>query len=457
MQGRLIGIVVAAVVGCSSSHESPDSMPDTSGIEPAPDAMGPTCSDGLQNGDETDVDCGGPTCHKCAANRHCEAATDCASGKCDATTHKCVGLTVSFADAVSYDTSLKPYALMSGDVDGDGKIDLVVANEETSTVALFRNTGSGAFKREPAVASDGFPTDQYPTGGAIADFNGDGIPDVITANFHGDSVSILLGAGTFSAYKLGASANYPTVAGAETSNLAVGDLNGDGVPDVIATNPMGSSISVFLGHRDGTLAPATNVGLAIPGWADPSTPESVAIGDFNGDGIADAAVADNDSAKVFVLLGNGDGTFRATSYPHIGDGYDYIVIAADMTLDDKLDLVIADRNGDSVCVLVNHGDGTFADGVCSTTGAGTGPYSVAVADFNLDGVPDVVTANFMTSNASVLLGIGDGKFDPPIDAGPTGTASYGVAVGDFNHDGKPDFATCNAAANTVSVKLSTAH
>ena len=85
-----------------------------------------------------------------------------------------------------------------------------------------------------------------------------------------------------------------------------------------------------------------------------------------------------------------------------------------------------------------------------------------MADFNLDGVPDVVTANFMTGNASVLLGIGNGRFEAPIDTGPTadpagGKISYGVAVGDFNGDGKPDLATTNPGDNDISVKLSTSH
>ena len=189
--------------------------------------------------------------------------------------------------------------MLSADLDGDGDIDLAVANEEGETITVFRNVGnsSGMFLAVPASTRDGFPTGEYPTGGATADFNRDGIPDVITANFHGDSVSIMLGAGTGDAYTLMAPANYPTIAGAETSNLAVGDLNGDGIPDVIATNPQTSSISVFIGNSDGTLGPARDV---VVGTAGTSEPYSVAIGDFDRDGIADAAIADNYSATMFI-------------------------------------------------------------------------------------------------------------------------------------------------------------
>jgi hypothetical protein len=90
----------------------------------------------------------------------------------------------------------------------------------------------------------------------------------------------------------------------------------------------------------------------------------------------------------------------------------------------------------------------------------TTPYSLAVADFNLDGVPDVITGDYLTGTATILLGIGDGSFEPAIDAGATATANkitYGVVAGDFNGDGKPDFATANPGDNDVAIKLSTSH
>jgi hypothetical protein len=119
--------------------------------------------------------------------------------------------------------------------------------------------------------------------------------------------------------------------------------------------------------------------------------------------------------------------------------------------------VCSNRGSDNVAVLLGRGDGTFKRALLADTGTGTGPYSIAVADFNQDGVPDLATANFMTSTGTVLIGIGDGTFETAINAGATGEFSYGVAVGDFNGDGKPDFATANAASNNVTVKISTSH
>jgi hypothetical protein len=337
--------------------------------------------------------------------------------------------------------------LLSADLDGDGDIDLVAANEQENSVSVFLNQGDGTFLR----MTTNFPTGEYPTGGAIADFNRDGIPDVVTADYHGNAVSVLFGVGDGS---LQAPETYPTEAGAATSNLAVGDLNGDGFPDVVATNPQTSSFSQLMGLSDGRLQPALTVPVGIQGGASPF---SAAIGDFDGDGKNDLAIAEMTRGVIIVRLGNGDGSFGPEkAYPDGGTPA-YIIIAHDMDLDGKLDLIVANRGSDDVSVLLNRGDGTFFDPVVSDTGAGTGPYSVAVADFNLDGVPDVVTANFLNSTASVLLGIGDGRFEAPINAGRTGSTSYGVAAGDFNGDTKPDLATCNAVSNDVTVKINTSH
>ena len=460
-------LLVAAGCGLQLAHPDGDGLsPGDAGssslvADAAVDAIAidapvvkPACADGVQDGQETDVDCGGPSCRKCVGGKQCGSPSDCFSGNCAAGT--CFELaTVSFADAVSYEASFKPYALMAGDLDGDGDIDLAAANEEASTIVWFRNAGNGVFTRVSGASDNGFPTDDYPTGGAIADMNGDGIPDVLTANYHGNSVSVLLGSGTGAAYTLGAAASYATAAGAETSNLAVGDLDGDGVLDVVATNPMANSFSVFLGRGDGTLQQAIDVPLTNPAY--PPQPYSVAIADFDGDGIADVAVADDANLEVVIRLGNGDGTFRAGAQPKIGGMASFILVAHDMDLDGHLDLVVANRSSDDVSVLLGRGDGTFHAAIVSSISPSVGPYSLAVTDFNLDGIPDVVTSNFMTSNATVLLGDGTGNFAAPIDTGVTGQFSYGVAAGDFNGDGKPDFATANAAADDVAVKMSTAH
>jgi len=428
------------------------------------------CEDGVQGEQETDVDCGGGTCGACAGGRHCLVDSDCASGTCVAGANTCSQLTtMAFADAVHYASGDKPFALFAGDLDGDGHVDLVATNEQANSLSVFLNRGDGTGMFQ-SLASEftAYLTGPYPTGGAIADFNHDSIPDVVTADFHGDSVSVLLGTPTMMGSgkgtgALAAKTTYPTIDGAENANLAVADLNGDGSLDVITANPAvhlpsAASVSQFMGRPDGTLGPQ----VTTPIGTGSSQPYSVAIGDFNGDGKKDVAIGDLASGPIIIRLGNGDGTFqREVPYASGGQGATTI-LAYDVNLDGKLDLVCANRGSSDVSVLLGRGDGTFRRAIVSTTGPGTNPFSIAVEDFNLDGVPDVVTANVMTGNASILLGIGNGHFEAPIDTGPTanptkGMISYGVVAGDFNGDGNPDLATTNPADNDISVKLSTSH
>lgn len=406
------------------------------------------CFNGVRDEAETDVDCGGGTCRRCAGGRHCLSSSDCFNGTCDPGASVCHSLpNVSFAAGVSYGAGFKTYALFSGYLNADTHVDLVAANEEEDSVAVFLGAGDGTFQR----AGPNAPTGAYPTGGAVADFNHDGLADVVTADYHGESVSLLFGVGDGT---LQAPRHYPTEVGAATSNLAVGDLNGDGDLDVVATNPGTGSISLFLGRSDGTLNAAVNLPV---GQNRNSAPFSAAIGDFDGDGRNDVAIADMIGRNVVVRLGNGDGTLGPEVAFREGGVPPYICIAHDLDLDGRLDLACANRESNDVSVLLGRGDGTFAEPLVSGTGVGTGPYAIAVADFNLDGVPDVVTPNFQAGTASVLVGIGDGRFEAPLDAGATGVFTYGVTTGDFNEDGRPDFAVCNAVTNDVVVKLNTSN
>ena len=440
----------------------------------------PVCENGVKDPGETDVDCGGG-CRKCAGHRSCASDADCYSGTCTPGTMTCSALSVSFGDEHRQYSGFKPYAMFSVDLDGDSHGDLAVVNEYGSSIAVFLNhyAGGGGFTRldnpagrppdEPMAANFG-PTGAYPTGGAIADFNHDGHLDVVTADYHGNSVSVLLNAGN-GQLNLRPIASYVTVSGAETSNLAVGDVNQDGNVDVVATNPQRASVSLFLGQPDGTLA----AGVTIPvGVTAAAQPYSVAIDDFNGDGKPDLAIAEETSGAILVRLGNGDATF-GDEVPYAIDGIrDYIVIARDVNRDNIVDLVCANRNGDTVSVLLGRGDGTFRKAIVTSvvpTGVTFptqgrpwyGPYGVTVADVNRDGVLDLITPNFQGDNVSIMLGIGNGKFEPaivigvnkPADPMVPSSTPYAVVVSDVDGDNRPDLVIATARSDELIVVLST--
>jgi len=235
-------------------------------------------------------------------------------------------------------------------------------------------------------------------------------------------------------------------------SVAVGDLNLDGIPDLVVANQSPGTVSVLLGNGDGTFRAAVTYdsGAGIGGIV-----ESVAIADVNGDGKPDLVVGNHaNSDTVGVLLGNGDGTFQpAVTSPGLGF---WFVAVADVNGDGKPDLIA--ECGGGVGVALGNGDGTFQDPACYGTGA-TAPFGVAVADVNGDGHPDLVVANWWIGwpntegSVGVLLGNGDGTFQPAVIYDSGGTVAYSVAVADLNGDGKPDLVVANSGSGTVGVLL----
>jgi hypothetical protein len=360
----------------------------------------------------------------------------------------------SFLPAVEYAAGTLPWSVAVGDFNGDGKPDLAVANELSANVSVLLGKGDGSFLPAVNYAAGNF----FPTAVAVGDFNGDGKLDLVVAKegntTTNGSVSVLLGKGdgTFLPAQSYAAGGLPTA-------VAVGDFNGDGFPDLAVADQgdsfgNGQGVRVLLGQGDGTFLPAQS-------YPTGSAPSSVAVGDFNGDGKPDLAVANhgesNDNgAGVSVLLGKGDGSFGAA--PSYAAGADpWSVAVGDFNGDGIPDLAVANYgyNG-TVSVLLGKGDGSFLPAVNYTVGYH--PLSVAVGDFNGDGIQDLAVANqgtspFYNGGVSVLLGNGDGTFQAAVNY-PAGTWSVSVAVGDFNGDGKQDLAVANEVSpGTVSVLL----
>jgi FG-GAP-like repeat/Abnormal spindle-like microcephaly-assoc'd, ASPM-SPD-2-Hydin/FG-GAP repeat len=399
---------------------------------------------------------------------------------------------------IDYATGFQPSAVAAGDFNGDGKLDLAVANTLDSTVSVLTGNGDGSFQTQvvyptvPGVSvitgdfngdhkldlvvaldcstcggqppsppngisvllgnGDGtFQQQLVSQGGSplvAADFNGDGKLDL----FAGGSVLLGNGDGTFLIH-----ANYATgTAG------AAADLNGDGKADLVLTQPNSNSVAVLVGNGDGTFQPAAQYGI-------PASSTYVVIADFNGDGKFDLAVAADPGCTfiscstpgvVSILLGLGDGTFVGGTDYSIPFSEVISVVAADFNGDGKPDLAGLGYQASPLGVLLGNGDGTFQPAVVTNSLTQFSNIAMATGDFNGDGKADLVvipstcmtTPTCLPGNALVLIGNGDGTFQSPV-AYTVGLQPRGVVVGDFNGDGKPDVAVSNTESGTVSILI----
>jgi hypothetical protein len=373
---------------------------------------------------------------------------------------------VSFATAQEVRIPANPPALAAGKFNGGRYADLAVVNQTnapatTGTISILRIGSDGNLHLLHTVVAAPFLWRI-----AVADLNHDGKLDLITTADQGyghvATLSVLLGRGngTFGSrhdYRLGV-----IPCGSRPNAIAVGDLNRDGKLDVVVSRLY--KVQVFLGKGDGTLSPARTFAVDPAAFSDWHI-NSLAISDINHDGKLDLVAGCEEGANqpvgiVSVMLGKGDGTFRAgVSHPT-----SYLlpssVALANLNHDGKLDLIVnndadaedwgvgSGTNWAAVVVSLGNGDGTFtktAEYDLSELGSG----AMKVADFNRDGYLDLAVVQ--NSGFDVLLGNGDGTFQAPVTFAhsPQWSGDAVATAGDFNGDGKPDVAVADGKTATI--------
>ncbi len=322
--------------------------------------------------------------------------------------------------------SENPTGLATADIDGDGNLDLVISNDVASSpgVAVLHGDGTGHFGKPEEYAAE------KPGALALTDVNRDGIRDI--AFVASNSVGVLPGKenGTFG------SAIYSLCARCE-GPLLTGDFNGDAIPDLLTLEATAGYIVVVIlrGRGDGTFDPPMQLNLPASQTQMPDPAISL-IADLRNNGILDVLIG-TESGEVFVLFGNGDGTFGSPTLlsARVLQG------VGDFNQDGNIDILA------SGSVFLGHGDGTF-----TATFLLDAPVNPALlADFNGDGVPDLLTVG-PVGGGYVLLGLGNGDFAK--EKQPTLISGFPVA-GDFNNDGKIDLASSCACDGLTEILLNT--
>ena len=347
-----------------------------------------------------------------------------------------------------------PSALRLRVLDTDG-VDVLVEEEQSldqetehakEKVGYLAIEPAGLIQLERDVSyetEEHFDVGDAPMSVAVGDVNRDGILDVVTANFRSDDVSILLGE---EEGLLGSAKSFAV--GERPSSVKLGDVNGDGLVDLFTANQLSEDVSLLLGRGDGAFETEQRFRVG-------ENPRSITSGDVNGDKLLDLVTANYVSDDVSLLLRREDGSFELERRFEVGEG-PLSVMLEDLDGDGLLDVFTANFFTDDVSVLMGCSDGTLAEELRFSTGEN--PMSMTLGDVNADGMLDVVTVHWGTNagtgteHLSVLLGQMDGTFSEEERFGFQGEAPRAVTSGDVNRDGYLDLVTANGG-NDVSVFL----
>ena len=402
-----------------------------------------------------------------------------------------------FANEIVYLTGAapQPTSVDIADFNNDNRLDIVVANSGTDSLSILLATSNGTFSMEMTYF---IGTDFYPQYVITCDIDKDNQTDIVSANTKNNSISVIMGYGNGSfaeqmIYSTGDNTSpYAVVAGDVNNDsrldlvivtkgrynigilfgydytsfqtqqpcksidnsgsfgIIAGYFTNDYVLDLAATFYDSDSWCIYLGHGNGSFTISEIYSLP-----NGSGPFRIGVGDFNNDNQSDIVITNLWAGNIVVYLGYGNGTFRHISLYSTGETSAPLAVTfGDFNNDSRLDIVVANHGSDNIGVFVGYGNGSFETMITYSTGAGSSPYCVTVADFNNDGQLDIAVANDDTSNVGILLGYGNGTFVNQVTFRLGNTAGpNGLTVGDFNGDNQLDIATANNNDDTVGILL----
>ena len=335
-----------------------------------------------------------------------------------------------------------PSYVTTADINQDNQTDIIIIDSENSFIHILPGYGNGTFSNLTTFVNDK-QTQSFSS--AIADLNNDNQLDLVISNYGTDDILILSGYSKSSSviqtqYSLGHNSR-------PTSLLAV-DLNNDRFLDIVATKSAANSISILFGYGNGNFAHEITYSTGMN-----SSPRSISTGDFNNDNRIDLVVANYRSHTIGIYLAFDHGKFSSMiSYSTGFQSFPISVAVADFNNDTFLDIVVANVRIDNVAIFLGYGNGSFNDPVSYSTGIGSDPCAIVVADFNKDKRLDIAVANNQNSNVGIFFGDGHGHFQTIVTYS-TGFQSHpdSMIAADLNNDNWLDFVIADSTSDYIAI------
>ncbi|CAF1240880.1 unnamed protein product [Rotaria sordida] len=355
-----------------------------------------------------------------------------------------------FRNKTTYSTGLnsKPYSIAVEDLNNDDTIDIVVSNQDSRNVIIYFGYGNGTFSPQKPIP---ISPESLLTMIAIADLNNDKILDIVVAdvaNGYGN-ISVLYGygSGQFATLK-----TYSTGAYTYPSSFVISDFNNDSRIDLAVLNPTTATIIIMFRDKSTPFATQTHFSTG-----NNSVPTSVAVGDFNNDHQLDIAVANAGTNNIGIFIGHGDGTFDKQRTYSTGDfSFPNSIAVNDFNNDHQSDIVIANLNSSNIGIFFGYGNGSFSIMTNYSTGIGSSPSSIAVADLNKDNRLDLVVVDIGTNKMLVFYGLDNGIFgDPEPYSISYDSRPLSVSIQDFDNDGRLDIAVACFSTDYIEIFLQT--